>query len=326
MRRVTARTARTRCWCSPTGRCSRARRSGHAPEDGVATGEVVFNTALSGYQEIVTDPSYAGQIITFTYPAHRQLRHQRRRRREPPAVLPRRRRARPRPPPEQLARDRRRSTTSSRRHGVPGIAGIDTRRLTRHLRDAGAIPGAFGTDEARCAPRPRPLHRRPTASTSSPRSPPTSPTRSATRPRAVLRRRLRLRHQAHDPAPPRRASGCHGRGGARRPTPAAAVLAREPDGVFLSNGPGDPAAVAGAAATVGALVGERARLRDLPRPPDPRPRARRRDAASCRSATTAPTTRCATRRPAGSRSRARTTTTRSTPTRSPVVVESRTST
>ena len=36
--------------------------------DGVATGEVVFNTVMSGYQEVVTDPSYAGQIITFTYP------------------------------------------------------------------------------------------------------------------------------------------------------------------------------------------------------------------------------------------------------------------
>ena len=35
---------------------------------GISTGEVVFNTVLSGYQEVVTDPSYAGQIITFTYP------------------------------------------------------------------------------------------------------------------------------------------------------------------------------------------------------------------------------------------------------------------
>ena len=41
---------------------------GHRPADGVAAGEVVFNTALSGYQEILTDPSYAGQVITFTYP------------------------------------------------------------------------------------------------------------------------------------------------------------------------------------------------------------------------------------------------------------------
>src|SRR4051795_8705688 len=41
---------------------------GAEPADGVATGEVVFNTVLSGYQEVITDPSYAGQIITFTYP------------------------------------------------------------------------------------------------------------------------------------------------------------------------------------------------------------------------------------------------------------------
>ena len=42
--------------------------AGHLPENGVTTGEFVFNTALSGYQEVITDPSYAGQIITFTYP------------------------------------------------------------------------------------------------------------------------------------------------------------------------------------------------------------------------------------------------------------------
>src|SRR5262249_30746662 len=41
---------------------------GHRPDSGVTAGEVVFNTALSGYQEILTDPSYAGQVITFTYP------------------------------------------------------------------------------------------------------------------------------------------------------------------------------------------------------------------------------------------------------------------
>ena len=41
---------------------------GHSPRQEYATGEVVFNTVLSGYQEVITDPSYAGQIITFTYP------------------------------------------------------------------------------------------------------------------------------------------------------------------------------------------------------------------------------------------------------------------
>ena len=39
---------------------------GHVPENGIAVGEVVFNTTLTGYQEVITDPSYAGQIITFT--------------------------------------------------------------------------------------------------------------------------------------------------------------------------------------------------------------------------------------------------------------------
>ena len=42
--------------------------AGHLAESGVTTGEFVFNTALSGYQEVITDPSYAGQIISFTYP------------------------------------------------------------------------------------------------------------------------------------------------------------------------------------------------------------------------------------------------------------------
>ena len=42
--------------------------AGHLPSSGVTTGEFVFNTALSGYQEVITDPSYAGQVISFTYP------------------------------------------------------------------------------------------------------------------------------------------------------------------------------------------------------------------------------------------------------------------
>ena len=41
---------------------------GADPPGGIASGEVVFNTVMSGYQEVITDPSYAGQIITFTYP------------------------------------------------------------------------------------------------------------------------------------------------------------------------------------------------------------------------------------------------------------------
>jgi carbamoyl-phosphate synthase small subunit len=119
---------------------------GHVPESGVATGEVVFNTALSGYQEILTDPSYAGQMITFTYPHIGNYGV------NPDDVESRR--------PfcsGVLVRDLARRPSNWRatgsldeflhRHRVPGIAGIDTRRLTRHLWEAGALPGAFGTDE-----------------------------------------------------------------------------------------------------------------------------------------------------------------------------------
>ena len=111
---------------------------------GVATGEVVFNTVLTGYQEVITDPSYAGQIITFTYPHIGNY--------GVTAADDESRRPFCR---GVVVRDlsRRRSNWRShddldaflRDHRVPGIAGIDTRRLTRHLRDAGAMPGAFGT-------------------------------------------------------------------------------------------------------------------------------------------------------------------------------------
>ncbi len=61
---------------------------GAEPVGGVTAGEVVFNTVLSGYQEVITDPSYAGQIITFTYPHIGNYGTTARRRRGPPAVLP----------------------------------------------------------------------------------------------------------------------------------------------------------------------------------------------------------------------------------------------
>ncbi|MDP9388968.1 MAG: carbamoyl phosphate synthase small subunit, partial [Actinomycetota bacterium] len=111
---------------------------GAPPPDGVATGEAVFNTVMAGYQEVLTDPSYAGQVIAFTYPhignygataEDDESRH--------PACR------------GVIVRDlaRRPSNWRStegldaflRRHGVPGIAGVDTRRLTRHLRTAGAM-------------------------------------------------------------------------------------------------------------------------------------------------------------------------------------------
>ncbi len=117
--------------------------AGFLPRSGVTTGEFVFNTALSGYQETITDPSYAGQIIAFTYPHIGNY-----------GVTPL---------DEEAGRPwcsgvvvRELSDLPSNwrsvgplegflvQHRVPAIVGIDTRRLTRHLRRYGALPGAFG--------------------------------------------------------------------------------------------------------------------------------------------------------------------------------------
>ncbi len=129
---------------------------------GVAAGEVVFNTVMAGYQEVITDPSYAGQIITFTYPhiGNYGVNATDDESRRPfcRGVIVR-----------ELARrhsnHRAEGSLDSllTRHGVPGIAGIDTRRLTRLIRDTGSMPGAFGTaseSELRAAARLRARHRR----------------------------------------------------------------------------------------------------------------------------------------------------------------------
>ena len=119
---------------------------GHQLVDGPAAGEVVFNTALSGYQEVITDPSYAGQIITFTYPHignygttadDNESRGTFAR-----GVIVR-----------ELARRHSNHRAEEhldsflRGHGLSGIGGLDTRRLTRVIRDSGALPGAFGPTE-----------------------------------------------------------------------------------------------------------------------------------------------------------------------------------
>ena len=195
--------------------------------DAVATGEVVFNTVLSGYQEVITDPSYAGQIITFTYP---HIGNYGVNLADFEAARPFCRGV--------VVRDlaRRRSSWRSeadldaqlRAYGIPGIAGIDTRKLTRRIREVGAIPGAFGpldtTDEAallggraggaghrRHRPR-RPGHHR--------RALP--PRRRA----ATARGRLRLRHQAHDPAPPGVVVRRRGGAGARPRPPTCSPASR----------------------------------------------------------------------------------------------------
>jgi carbamoyl-phosphate synthase small subunit len=218
----------------------------------VGAGEVVFNTALSGYQEIVTDPSYAGQVITFTYPhiGNYGVNDDDDESRRPfcAGVIVRDLARRP-----SNWRAQRSLADLLREHRVPGIAGIDTRRLTRHLRDRGALPGAFGTDEptvcaaATAARTTDGVDHVASGTTAAP-----SPVGDAAAPFRVVAsdfgvKRTILRHLV--------ASGCRV-DVVPAGTPAADVLARRPDGVFLSNGPGDPAAVAGAAENVRALIGE----------------------------------------------------------------------
>ncbi|MFW6278095.1 MAG: glutamine-hydrolyzing carbamoyl-phosphate synthase small subunit [Halorhodospira sp.] len=110
--------------------------------DGAVTGEVVFNTAMTGYQEIATDPSYAGQIVTLTYPhigntgvnsIDREDDHARL------AGLV----VRDVPPQHSSWRAEQSLVAWLREQGVVAIAGIDTRALTRRLRELGAQGGCL---------------------------------------------------------------------------------------------------------------------------------------------------------------------------------------
>jgi carbamoyl-phosphate synthase small subunit len=224
-----------------------------------ATGEVVFNTVLSGYQEVITDPSYAGQIITFTgahignygvnvddFEARRPFCR---------GVVIR-----------ELAR--RRSSWRAAAdldellvaYGIPGIAGVDTRKLTRRIRDGGAMGAAMApldvADEqallaaARAEPGTEGVDLVAQVTTGSAYEVRAEGDDRPDRPRVVAydfgikRTILRQLAQVADvtvvPAS----------------TSATDVLAHEPDGVFLSNGPGDPATVPYATEAIAELLGQ----------------------------------------------------------------------
>ena len=116
---------------------------------GTAIGEVVFNTALSGYQEILTDPSYARQIVTLTYP-HIGNVGTNSQDDESDRVFASALVVRDLPPRASNFRSRCDLSTFLRERSVVAIAGIDTRSLTRRLRDGGAQAGAVvvGDDAA----------------------------------------------------------------------------------------------------------------------------------------------------------------------------------
>ena len=220
-----------------------------APAD-VATGEVVFNTVLSGYQEVITDPSYAGQIIAFTYPhignygiseadsesarpfcrgvIIRELAH--------------------RPSNWRSTVD---LDTWLDVHGVPGITGVDTRRLTRHIREAGSMPCAFGTaDETTLK----------AAAAAESGTEGIDLVAGVTTPVRYTVGDGPLRVVAYDygikTSILRQLGAMATVEVVPASTPAQELLAQPVDGVFLSNGPGDPAAVTYAITNIAMLLGQ----------------------------------------------------------------------
>jgi carbamoyl-phosphate synthase small subunit len=237
--------------------------------EGEATGEVVFNTSMTGYQEILTDPSYVGQMVCMTYPEQgnygTNATDAESARPHATAFLVRHFAAEP-----SSFRAEEGIDAYLKRHGIVGIHGIDTRRLTRHIRTTGAqmgvvssegspralverarrLPGMEGQDLATRISTPVAYEWRETGAdawTAGERGEVASPRFHVVAFDWGLKRAmLRLLAEA----------GCRitvvpGKTGA------AEALALRPDGVFLTNGPGDPAAVAGAREAVAALLGKK---------------------------------------------------------------------
>ena len=222
---------------------------------GTVIGEVVFNTGMTGYQEVMTDPSYSGQLVTFTYPELGNTGvngvDQEAERPHVRGVI-----ARQLAPAASNWRSEGDLQQWLDRHGVVGIAGVDTRALVRHLREGGAVNGAISSDgtspqklleQVRSAPSMTGLNLAAQVSTRESYTwtkpcPAPFDARLQDNPdrpfhvvaidfgikRAILERLV-----------------AHGCTITVLPSDSSLeqVLSHQPEGVFLSNGPGDPAAV-----------------------------------------------------------------------------------
>ena len=205
-----------------------------------ATGEVVFNTALTGYQEILTDPSYCGQIVTLTYPhiGNYGVNSQDAESERPQVQALVVRESSP------VASNHRAEDTLSQyltEHGIPAICGIDTRALTRHIRSKGAMRAVLTTTKASVREHVETARGAPemvgadlakvVTCRKSYSWPATAPERFHVVAYDLGMKRGILRSLA----------AC----GIRTTvvpaqTPATEALALEPHGIFFSNGPGDP--------------------------------------------------------------------------------------
>jgi carbamoyl-phosphate synthase small subunit len=224
-------------------------------------GEVVFNTAMAGYQEIVSDASYTGQLVCLTAPEigvvgtnaddEESFRH------GADALI-----IRTLSPAVSNWRSEASLSDYLRRRGLPGIAEVDTRAITRHLRNAGALRGVVSTEQtdvdalvalAREAP---PMEGRNLAAevttkdkyvwdegSWATRSAPATDLHVVAYDYGIkhnILRMLRDRGVRTTVVPAE--------------TPVEEVIRMDPDGVILSNGPGDPAAVEGAQDRIAGLV------------------------------------------------------------------------
>jgi carbamoyl-phosphate synthase small subunit len=250
------------------GRVFRGRAAGAR---GLAQGEAAFCTAMTGYQEVVTDPSYAGQIVLLTFPL---IGNAGANATDAESVTPRAR--------GLIVRRFSRYTTNHRaeetfvdllhRHGIPAAEDMDTRAITHHLRTRGAMRAALVTDEratgsdrelvalAGAAPGlvgidlatavSRAVPERVAADGRTAPVPAGDPFAGGEGPRLLV---LDFGVKAGIP----HALAARGARVVILPatTPAADILALAPAGVVLANGPGDPAAVAPGIALARALLG-----------------------------------------------------------------------
>jgi carbamoyl-phosphate synthase small subunit len=219
-------------------------------------GEAVFNTSMTGYQEILTDPSYSGQIVVMTYPLIGNYgvnaEDEESARVQVAGFIVR-----------ELSdgysnwRGRQSIDAYLARHGVAGLTGVDTRALTRHLRSAGAMrAGIAGSETPEAALRERILaHPRMegldlTCAVSTDRAYDTEPVGAE-----------RFHVLAYDFGIKRHSLKLLSERGCRVTTlPSATspeeIIERAPDGFFVSNGPGDPEAVGPALDTIRALASQ----------------------------------------------------------------------
>ena len=213
--------------------------------EGESCGEIVFNTSMTGYQEVLTDPSYAGQIVCMTYPlignyGVNEADSESSRPwvegfvvREASAIA-------------SNWRSQETLDAYLTRWNIVALEGVDTRALVRHIRDKGAMRACISAvdfDEASLIEKARnspPMENRELASVVTTKEIYTVPAEGPERFHVVCYdfgvKRNSLRELAK--------RGCRITV-VPSSTPASEVLAMKPDGVFLSNGPGDPASMSG---------------------------------------------------------------------------------